>query len=123
MYRKRAADAIPCAAKRCARLPGGPSERGALRWASAEPACLFLRSSARARQWKQKQEKKHGSGKALGILAARLARAVYHLLRKAQAFDEDRFWSGQAPQGQAPACPARPTATRASRSRARAAVS
>ena len=67
-----------------------------LRWAFAEAACLFLRGSERARQWKQKQEKKHGSAKVLGILAARLARAVYHLLRKEEAFDEDRFWSGQA---------------------------
>ena len=49
-----------------------------LRWAFAEAACLFLRSSERARQWKQKQEKKHGSAKALGILAARLARGVPH---------------------------------------------
>ena len=35
-----------------------------------------------------------GEGKALAILAARLARAVYHLWRKAEAFDEDRFWGG-----------------------------
>jgi transposase len=67
-----------------------------LRWAFGEAACLFLRGSARARQWKQRQEKKHGSAKALAILAARLARAVYHMLRKQQAFDEERFWSGQA---------------------------
>jgi transposase len=70
-----------------------------LRWAFGEVACLFLRGSERARQWKQKQEKKHGSAKALAILAARLARAVYHLLRKQEAFDEDRFWSGQAQAG------------------------
>jgi transposase len=66
-----------------------------LRWAFAEAACLFLRSSERARQWKQKQEKKHGSAKVLAILSARLARAVYHLLRKEEAFDEDRFWGGK----------------------------
>jgi len=67
-----------------------------LRWAFAEAVCLFLRGSERARAWKQKQEKKHGSAKVLGILAARLARAVYHMLRKHEAFDEERFWSGQA---------------------------
>ncbi len=72
-----------------------------LRWAFAEAACLFLRASERARQWKQKQEKKHGPAKALGILAARLARSVYHLLRKQEAFDEERFWNGQV--GTAPA--------------------
>src|SRR5262249_59288070 len=65
-----------------------------LRWAFGEAACLFLRSSERAKRWKEKQAKKRGEGKALGILAARLARAVYHLWRKALAFDEDRFSCG-----------------------------
>ena len=67
-----------------------------LRWAFAEAACLFLRSSARAKQWKEKQLKKRSEGRVLAILAARLARAVYHLWRKGQAFDEARFWQGQA---------------------------
>jgi transposase len=71
-----------------------------LRWAFAEAACLFLRGSERARQWKQKQEKKHGPGKVLGILAARLARAVYHMLRKQEAFDEERFWNEPAAPSQ-----------------------
>jgi transposase len=66
-----------------------------LRWAFAEAACLFLRSSERAKVWKEKQQKKRGEGKALAILAARLARAVYHLWRKGEAFDEARFWQGQ----------------------------
>jgi len=67
-----------------------------LRWAFGEAACLFLRASERARHWKERQAKKRGEGKALGILAAKLARAVYHIWRKQQAFDEERFWSGQA---------------------------
>jgi len=67
-----------------------------LKWAFSEAACLFLRFSARARKWKQKQAAKRGAGKALAILAARLGRAVYHLLRKKEAFDEDRFWGGVA---------------------------
>jgi transposase len=68
-----------------------------LRWATGEAACLFLRGSERARRWKEKQTRKRGEGKALGILAARLARAVYHLWRKAEAFDEDRFWGERQP--------------------------
>jgi transposase len=67
-----------------------------LRWGFAEAVCLLLRGSERAKQWKQKQEKKRGSGKALGILAARLGRAVFHMLRKQEAFDEERFWNGAA---------------------------
>jgi transposase len=67
---------------------------GHLRWAFAEAACLFLRRSDRAKSWKQKQAAQRGNGKAMAILAARLARAVYHMLRKGEAFDEERFWSG-----------------------------
>ena len=64
-----------------------------LRWAFAEAACLFLRRSERARRWKERQEKKRGAAKALGILAAKLGRAVYHVLTKKVAFDESRFWN------------------------------
>jgi transposase len=67
-----------------------------LRWAFAEAACLFLRQSARAKQWKQRQQKKRGEGKALAIVAAKLGRAVYHLLRKGEVFDEERFWGNRA---------------------------
>jgi len=67
-----------------------------LRWAFGEAACLFLRASPRAKQWKQRQQKKRGEGKALAILAAKLGRAVYHLLRKGLVFDEDRFWGSKA---------------------------
>jgi transposase len=64
-----------------------------LRWAFSEAACLFLRQSETAKKWVQRQEKKRGKGKALGILAAKLGRAVYHVLRKKVAFDEKRFWA------------------------------
>jgi transposase len=64
-----------------------------LRWAFSEAARLFLRQSESAKKWVQRQEKKRGKGKALGILAAKLGRAVYHVLRKKVAFDEKRFWA------------------------------
>ena len=65
-----------------------------LRWAFGEAVCLFLRASDRAKKFKQKLQQQRGEGKALGILAARLGRAVYHMLRKKEAFDEERFWQG-----------------------------
>ena len=65
-----------------------------LRWAFGEAACLFLRSSERAKKFKQKQQAQRGEAKALAVLAARLGRAVYHMLRKREAFDETRFWQG-----------------------------
>ena len=36
-------------------------------------------------------ERKHGKAKALTVLAHKLARAVYYLLSRAQAFDLQRF--------------------------------
>jgi transposase len=63
-----------------------------LRWALGEAVCLFLRASERAKHWKERHSRKRGEGKTLGILAAKLGRAVYHVLRKKEAFDEERFW-------------------------------
>jgi hypothetical protein len=53
-----------------------------LKWAFSEAACLLLRESDEANRWLARREKKHGKARALGALAARLGRAVYHLLRK-----------------------------------------
>jgi transposase len=64
-----------------------------LKWAFSEATCLFLRGNDRAKRWLARREKKHGKARALGALAARLGRAVYHLLRKREAFDEQRFFA------------------------------
>jgi transposase len=64
-----------------------------LRWALGEAACLYLRSSERAKRWQTRQAKQHGPAKTLGILAAKLGRTVYHLLRTKQVFDEARFFA------------------------------
>jgi hypothetical protein len=37
--------------------------------------------------------KRHGNGKALSILAARLGRATYFMLKQRRAFDMDRFFA------------------------------
>jgi transposase len=90
---------VRCAHESAGKIVGSGNHKignAHLRWAFGEAACLFLRASERARAWKQRQQKKRGEGKALAILAAKLARAVYHLWRKAEAFDEQRFWSGGA---------------------------
>jgi hypothetical protein len=42
----------------------------------------------------KRQEKKRGKAKSLGILAAKLARATYHLLRKKEVFDEAKALGG-----------------------------
>ena len=64
-----------------------------LKWAFSEATCLLLRESEPAKRWLARREKKHGKARALGALAARLGRAVYHLLRKHEAFDSKRFFA------------------------------
>jgi transposase len=64
-----------------------------LKWAFSEATCLFLRGSEQAKQWLARRQKKRGKARALGALAARLGRAVYHLLRKQEAFDSQRFFA------------------------------
>jgi transposase len=62
-----------------------------LKWAFSEAAVLFLRKNPRGRKYFQKLERRYGKGKALTILAHKLARAVYFMLTRRQAFDMNRF--------------------------------
>jgi len=63
-----------------------------LRWAFGEAACLFLRYSEPAKAWHQKLVSKYGKAKALSIIAQRLGRTVYTILKRRTAFDQSRFF-------------------------------
>jgi transposase len=62
-----------------------------LKWAFSEAAALFLRNNPAGQKRLARMEKKHGQGKALTILAHRLARAVYDMLKRETAFDMEKF--------------------------------
>lgn len=62
-----------------------------LQWACSEAAVLFLRTNPAGQKSLARLEKKHGKGKALTVLAHQLARAVYHMLKRATAFDMAMF--------------------------------
>jgi transposase len=64
-----------------------------LKWAFSEAATLFLRGNPRAQKLRDSLEKKHGKGKALSILARRLATAVYYMLKRKETFRMDRFFA------------------------------
>jgi transposase len=64
---------------------------GHLRWALGEAACLMLRCHEPAKAWLARQEKRGSKARALGVLAAKVGRTVYHLWRKQVAFDARRF--------------------------------
>jgi len=63
-----------------------------LKWAFSEAAALFLGGNPRGQKLKARLESKHGKGKAMSILAHKLGRAVYYMLRRNQAFDVDKFF-------------------------------
>jgi len=63
-----------------------------LKWAFSEAACLMLRAMPEAKKWLQRQERKRGKKKALAVLEAKIGRTVYHLMRKQQPFDAQRFF-------------------------------
>ena len=62
-----------------------------LRWAFSEAAQLFLRGNEAGQRYHQKLTNKHGKGKALSILAHKIGRAVYFMLKNKQAFNMDKF--------------------------------
>ena len=62
-----------------------------LKWAFSEAAVLFLRNNPAGQKYLARLEKKHGKGKALTILAHKLARAVYYMLKRRVVFDLDTF--------------------------------
>jgi transposase len=62
-----------------------------LQWAFSETAVLFLRQNQPGKEYFAKLERKYGQGKALTVLAPKLARAVYYMLTRKQAFSLKRF--------------------------------
>ncbi|NIR73802.1 MAG: IS110 family transposase, partial [Gemmatimonadetes bacterium] len=62
-----------------------------LKWAFSEAAVCFLHRNPRGQAYRNRLRSKHGRGKSMSILAARLGRAVYFMLRRNKVFDMDRF--------------------------------
>jgi transposase len=65
-----------------------------LKWAFSEAAVLSAQKDERMKRCLAKLQSRHGSGKGLSILAHKLGRVVYHLLRTRKVFDVGRFVRG-----------------------------
>jgi transposase len=62
-----------------------------LKWAFSEAAVLFLRHNPAGQKILAQLEHRHGKGKALTVLAHKLARAVYYRLKRQTVFDMETF--------------------------------
>ena len=64
-----------------------------LKWAFSQASVLFLRGNPAAQRYVDRLTSKHGKAKALSILAHKLGRAIYYLLKREQAFEINKFFS------------------------------
>ena len=62
-----------------------------LKWAFSEAAVLFIRENNKRNDYYKNLVKKHGKGKALSVLAAKLGRTVYFILKRKKAFQIENF--------------------------------
>ena len=62
-----------------------------LKWAFSEAAALFLKGNEPAKRYRERLINKHGKAKSLSILAHRMGRAVYFMLKNKKPFDQDKF--------------------------------
>jgi transposase len=62
-----------------------------LKWAFSEAAVGFLRNNPEGKKYYARLERKHGKGKALTVLAHKLARAVYYIWKRDEVFDQQKF--------------------------------
>jgi len=64
-----------------------------LKWAFSEAAVLFIKGNEPAKKYLDRLTQKDNKGKALSILAHKLGRAAYFMLKNKVAFDQERFLS------------------------------
>jgi len=62
-----------------------------LKWAFSEAAVLFLKGNEPGKKYLERLARKHGKAKALSILAHKLGRAVYFMLKNKEAFHQKKF--------------------------------
>jgi transposase len=71
--------------------PGKKIGNAYLKWAFSEAVPLLKRCSPEVKDWARRMEKKHCAARANSILAAKLGRAVYFMLRRGDVFDVQRM--------------------------------
>ncbi|MBC8351124.1 MAG: hypothetical protein H8E66_04010 [Planctomycetes bacterium] len=59
----------------------------------------MLRECLEAKQFVQRKERKHGKSRAMTMLARKIGRAVYQMLKRKEAFDIAKFLANQRGAG------------------------
>ena len=64
-----------------------------LKWAFSEAVLWMLRNSDDAKAFLKRKEKKYGKARAMTMLARKIARAVYQMLKRKEPFDAVKFFA------------------------------
>jgi transposase len=62
-----------------------------LKWAFSEAAVSMLREIPDVKKYREKLQRKHGKAKALGIVAHKIGRAIYYMLKRKEEFNIEKF--------------------------------
>ena len=89
-----------CRLVKCSHESAGKKEKGGhnkignvhLKWAFSEAAVLFLRNNERGQKWHEKLVSRYGKAKAMSLIAQKLGRTVYYMLKRKEPFDPDKFY-------------------------------
>jgi transposase len=86
---------VKCAHESAGKRVGGGNNKignAHLKWAFSEAAVLFLRERDEAKRMHQKLVAKYGKAKALSIIAQKLGRTAYYILKRKEPFVAERFF-------------------------------
>ena len=62
-----------------------------LKWAFSQAAVMFLKGNPKGKEYRAGVQRKHGKAKSLSILAHKLGRAAYYMLKRKKPFDMNKF--------------------------------
>lgn len=69
-----------------------------LKWAFGEAAALMIRETDEAKAFVEKLTKQRGKARAVALLAAKIGRAVYWMMKRKQPYDAALFWKSCLPR-------------------------
>jgi transposase len=87
---------VKCAKESAGKILGSSGKKignAHLKWAFSEAVVLFLRRNPAAIKYRNKLARMHGNAKSLTILAHKLARAVYYILKRKEVFHPETFFA------------------------------
>lgn len=76
------------------RVSGGNSKigNGHLKWAFSEAAVFFLKNNEQGQAWHQKLVARYGKAKALSLIAQKIGRTVYFILKHKEPYNAVKFF-------------------------------